>query len=157
MFSKIKVALFLIIVFFILNVAFAGSISGCEEYANLGIPGKKGDLLCRKGFLLSHDSENKAPIWVIEHLTAKKTQGTISRYKKFQADPDLEEGDRAELSDYKCSGYDKGHMAPAADMRWDKQAMKECFYLSRLQPVIVKSSSSFYFIRININRFIQTV
>jgi endonuclease G len=110
-----------------LNIAFAGSIAGCEEYAKLGMPGKNGELLCRKGYLLAHDSKNKTPIWVIEHLTAEKVKGTIPRYNKFMPDPDLEEGERAELSDYTKSGYDKGHMAPAADMRWDQQAMEECF------------------------------
>jgi endonuclease G len=139
MFSKKKTILFIVIAFiFSLNITFASSIDGCKEYSKLGIPGQQGEILCRKGYLLAHDFENKTPIWVIEHLTAKKAQGTIPRYKKFQADPDLEEGDRAELSDYKGSGYDKGHMAPAADMRWNKQAMKECFYLSNMVPQVGK-------------------
>jgi len=139
MLSKNKTILFTIIAFlFSLNIAFAGSIAGCEEYAKLGIPGKNGELLCRKGYLLAHDSANKTPIWVIEHLTAEKAKGTLPRYNKFQADPDLEEGERAELSDYKGSGYDKGHMAPSADMRWDQQAMEECFYLSNMVPQVGK-------------------
>jgi endonuclease G len=136
---KNRTILYAIIIFiFSLNVAFAGSIAGCEEYAKFGIPGKNGELLCRKGYLLAHDSTNKTPIWVIEHLTAEKAKGTLPRYNKFQADPDLEEGERAELSDYKGSGYDKGHMAPSADMRWDQQAMEECFYLSNMVPQVGK-------------------
>ena len=136
---KNRTILYAIIIFiFSLNVAFAGSIAGCEEYAKLGIPGKNGELLCRKGYLLAHDSANKTPIWVIEHLTAEKAKGTLPRYNKFQADPDLEEGERAELSDYKGSGYDKGHMAPSADMRWDQQAMEECFFLSNMVPQVGK-------------------
>ena len=136
---KKKFTLYVIVAFlFSLNIAFAGSIAGCEEYAKLGIPGNNGELLCRKGYLLAHDSTNKTPIWVIEHLTAEKAKGTLPRYNKFQADPDLEEGERAELSDYKGSGYDRGHMAPSADMRWDQQAMEECFYLSNMVPQVGK-------------------
>ncbi len=134
-----KTALFAIIAFILsLNIALAGPIDDCEEYAKLGIPGKNGELLCRKGFLLAHSSEYKTPIWVIEHLTAEKAKGNIPRYNKFQPDPDLEEGKRAELSDYKKSGYDRGHMAPSADMRWDQQAMVECFYLSNMVPQVGK-------------------
>jgi endonuclease G len=139
MFSKNKAALFIILVsFFSLNIAFAGSIDGCKEYSKLGIPGQQGELLCRKGYLLAHSAEHKTPIWVIEHLTAEKAKGSIPRPDKFTPDPDLEEGERAELADYKNSGYDKGHMAPAADMRWDQQAMIECFFLSNMVPQVGK-------------------
>jgi len=137
--NKNRTALLLIIAFvFCVNIAFAGSIDDCKEFSRLGIPGKQGELLCRKGFLLSHSSEHKTPLWVIEHLTAEKAQGNLPRYNKFQPDPDLEEGERAELKDYKSSGYDRGHMAPAADMKWDQQAMVECFYLSNMVPQVGK-------------------
>ena len=139
MFSKNKAALFIIIVsFFTLNIAFANSIDGCYEYSKLGIPGQQGELLCRKGYLLAHSSEHKTSIWVIENLTAEKANGSIPRYDKFLPDPDLKEGERAELADYKNSGYDRGHMAPAADMKWDQQAMIECFYLSNMVPQVGK-------------------
>ena len=36
--------------------------------------------------------------------------------------------------DYRGSGYTRGHMAPAMDMRWDKQTMKECFYMTNMCP-----------------------
>lgn len=135
--SKYRNILFIIIALFInATIVFAGSIEGCKEYSKLGIPGQEGELLCRKGYLLSHSADRKTPIWVIEHLTADKANGTIPRYNKFQPDPDLEEGERAELDDYKKSGYDQGHMAPAADMRWDLQAMEECFFLSNMVPQV---------------------
>ena len=139
MHNKTLKPLFIIIAFFLsVAVVCAGSIDGCKEYSKLGLPGKQGELLCRKGFLLSHDSTNKTPIWVIEHLTVEKAQGSLPRYNKFQPDPDLKEGERAELADYRSSGYDRGHMAPAADMKWDQQAMVECFYLSNMVPQVGK-------------------
>lgn len=118
----------------ITGTAYAGPTDDCQEYAKYGVPGKSGDLLCRKGFLLAHDPERKTPIWVVEHLTKVKVEGDISRSWSFKADPDLERGRRAELSDYKNSGFDRGHVAPAADMEWDAQAMAESFYLSNMVP-----------------------
>ncbi len=121
-----------------INIAFAGPIEDCKEFSRLGIPGKQGELLCRKGFLIAHSPEHKTPLWVIEYLTAEKANGNLPRYDKFQPDPDLKEGTRAEISDYRGSGYDRGHMAPAADMKWDQQAMVQCFYLSNMIPQVGK-------------------
>ena len=117
----------------------AGPLDECVEYVKLGIPGQDGNLLCRKGYLLAHSSENKTPYWVIEHLTKVKANGDPSVNRDdypFLVDPDLQVGERAELKDYSKSGYDRGHMAPAADMKWDTQAMTECFYLSNMIPQV---------------------
>ena len=117
--------------------ACAGPIEDCKEYAAYGVPGTSGDLLCRKGYLLSHDPARKTPVWVAEHLTRERAQGKLAaRSDDFRADSDLESGKRAELSDYRGSGYDRGHMAPAADMAWDGQAMSESFYLSNMVPQV---------------------
>jgi endonuclease G, mitochondrial len=113
---------------------YAGPLEDCAEYARLGVPGQEGELLCRKGYLLSHSSEKKTPIWVIERLTTERAHGKIPRKDQFRPDPDLRKGERAELKDYKKSGFAQGHMAPVADMKWDEQAMKECFYLSNMVP-----------------------
>lgn len=112
-------------------------LENCEEYIKYGTPGKSGTLLCRKGYLLAHDSERKTPIWVAEHLISKRVTGVIKR-ANFQPDPDLNIGKRAELIDYRGSGYDRGHMAPAGNMRWDQQAMLESFFLSNIVPQIGK-------------------
>jgi endonuclease G len=70
-------------------------------------------LLCRAGYALSHDADHKVPDWVAYHLTIKKMKGTFPRSNDYRPDPDIEPGQRAELKDYKRSGYDRGHMAPA--------------------------------------------
>ncbi|HBG07258.1 MAG: endonuclease [Geobacteraceae bacterium GWC2_58_44] len=125
---------FVLILCTTVHIVFAGPIEDCKEFAAYGVPSLSGDLLCRKGYLLSHDPDKKTPVWVAEHLTWGKAKGTVKRSNDFQADGDLEQGKRAELSDYKGSGYDRGHMAPAADMSWDGQAMSESFYLSNMVP-----------------------
>lgn len=110
--------------------------SDCREYSALGTPGTSGDLLCREGYLLSHDPARKVPLWVIERLTREKATAKAERKDAFRPDPDLPKGKRAELSDYLRSGFDRGHMAPAADFRWSGQAMAESFYLSNMVPQV---------------------
>ena len=117
--------------------AFADPIEECKEFTTFGVPGYSGDLLCRKGFLLSHDSDRKTPVWVVERMTREQVSGRRhKRSNNFRPDSDLPKGRRAELSDYKGSGYDRGHMAPAANMAWDERAMSESFYLSNMVPQV---------------------
>ncbi|MBU5614017.1 DNA/RNA non-specific endonuclease [Geomonas azotofigens] len=114
--------------------AFGGPLEECQEFAAYGVPGVSGDLLCRRGYLLSHDAEKKTPVWVVERMTRERLKVKLKRSNNFRPDLDIPRGQRAELSDYRGSGYDRGHMAPAADMAWDEQAMSESFYLSNMVP-----------------------
>jgi endonuclease G len=116
------------------TLALADPLRDCQEYTKYGIPGTDGDLLCRRGYLVAHDPYCLTPFWTAEHLTKERASGTLKRSGKFKPDPDLEIGKRAELSDYKKSGYDRGHMSPSGDMAWDIQAMQESFYLSNMVP-----------------------
>lgn len=120
----------------VLGFVHAGPFDSCVEYIKLGVPGHQGNPLCRKGYALAHNPETKTPNWVAEHLTREKATAVRARSNNFQPDPDLDEGERAELVDYAKSGFDRGHMAPAGDMRWDEQAMSESFYLSNMSPQI---------------------
>lgn len=93
--------------------------------------------LCRTGYVLAHNSKHRVPDWVIEKLTSKRLKGKANRKKSsFKPDRELDSKIRAELSDYSGSGYDRGHMAPAADMKWDQKAMDESFYLSNMAPQV---------------------
>ena len=90
-------------------------------------------ILHRTAFTISYNNDYKTPNWVAWELTRAETEGTEGRKNKFEPDPDLPEP-RAEHSDYTPSGYDRGHMAPAADMKWNKKAMEESFYMSNICP-----------------------
>ncbi|MBV5318086.1 MAG: DNA/RNA non-specific endonuclease [Desulfobulbaceae bacterium] len=137
--SGITILLSCVYFFIFTGILCAGPLEDCDEYTKMGIPGHDGDLLCRTGFLLSHSQENKTPFWVIEHLTAEKAKSNeVQRYNNFKADPYLKKGTRAELSDYKNSDYDRGHMAPSANMKWNSDAMIQCFYLSNMVPQVGK-------------------
>ena len=92
-----------------------------------------GQILKRKGYTLSYNADYKTPQWVAWELTKKETKGKEGRTNKFLPDPDVR-GAKAYTGDYTKSGYDRGHMAPAADMKWNKQAMEESFYMSNICP-----------------------
>ena len=85
------------------------------------------------GYTVSYNNFYKTPNWVAWELTRKETEGEEGRTNRFLPDPELPEP-RVTTSDYTNSGYDRGHMAPAADMKWSKQAMKESFYMSNICP-----------------------
>lgn len=85
------------------------------------------------GYTVSYNKIWKLPNWVSYELTRQETQGIAKRDNRFIADP-LVEGDIASNGDYSHSGFDKGHMAPAADMKWSSSVMKESFYFSNICP-----------------------
>lgn len=88
-----------------------------------------------EGFTVSFNPTMHLPNWVAWTLTkAEVANGTVSRTDNFRPDPNV--AGCATLADYKYSGYDRGHMAPAADMKWSAQAMDDCFYLTNMCPQI---------------------
>lgn len=87
------------------------------------------------GYTSSFNSVKMIPNWVAYELTAEELDGIISRPKNspFQPDPDYK-GRQPSRSDYSYSGWDKGHLAPCADMKWSEQAMLESFYFTNICP-----------------------
>jgi endonuclease G len=108
-----------------------------ESIDRLEVPvmssGRSGLLIAREGYTLSYNRERLLPDWVAYELTVLETEGDEPRAKHFKKDPDIS-GLQADVDDYRNSGWDKGHMAPAADMKWSESAMAECFYLSNICP-----------------------
>ena len=84
------------------------------------------------GMDLSFNPGMHVPNWVAWELTGEETKGTVSRKDRFENDPNV--AGCAEDYDYLYSGYDRGHMAPAGDMKWSRQAMDETFYLTNICP-----------------------
>lgn len=91
-------------------------------------------LLTRTGYTLSYNDAWKIPNWVAWQLTAEEVAGKVKRTDEFLVDPDLPTRFQSEHRDYSGSSYDRGHMAPAGDMKWDEQAMQESFYMSNMCP-----------------------
>lgn len=103
-------------------------------HLKFGNPGGKGTLLLKEYFVISHHNDWKIPVWVAYHLSRQNLRGNARRTNDFRPDPELPVGQRAELSDYRHSGSDRGHMAPAAAFKRNLIAMSQTFLLSNITP-----------------------
>ncbi len=84
-------------------------------------------------YTVGYSTREEHPVWVAYTLTAAETKKRHKRSNQFRPDPSLPEMD-VSTRDYSRTGYDRGHLAPAADMSFDKQAMLQSFYLSNVCP-----------------------
>lgn len=94
--------------------------------------GQPSSLIEYEGFTVSFNPKLHIPNWVSWELTGKETLGQEPRYNRFMQDEAT--AGCPEPGDYSYSGYDRGHMAPAGDMKWSKSAMRETFYLTNICP-----------------------
>lgn len=85
------------------------------------------------GYTVCYNDRLLIPNWVAWELTSDESYGDFPRSQGFDADPDWR-GMQADDSDYRGSGWSRGHMAPAGDMKWSEQSMRESFYLTNVCP-----------------------
>lgn len=87
-----------------------------------------------EGYTVSYNSDYRVANWVAYQLTGQEAKSKrAERSNKFVRDPQVR-GASAENGDYTRTGYDRGHLAPAGDMKWSTKAMRESFYLSNITP-----------------------
>jgi endonuclease G len=84
-------------------------------------------------YSLSYSEKDEQAEWVFYLLKPSMITGAAERDDKFRSDPRVPSGS-ATLTDYKGSGYDRGHLCPAADMSFSAEAMSETFFLSNMSP-----------------------
>lgn len=118
-----------------LNVRPGGEQSQ-TEYDNLalGFPGGADTVVDRVGYALGYIEYHEQPAWVVYKLTRDEVLTKVSKRKnRFKEDPEIPTGSACS-ADYRRSGYDRGHLAPAADMAFSEQTMAESFYYSNMSP-----------------------
>ena len=100
--------------------------------------GKNNEIVKHSYYTLSYSEEDEQAEWIYYELNSNQLNSAVSRSNNFKSDP-LISTSSAQLYDYKGSGYDRGHLAPAGDMKYNSNAMSESFYMSNMSP----QSSSF--------------
>jgi endonuclease G len=97
--------------------------------------GRKEQIIYHEGYTVSYNSDYKIANWVAYELTAEEADSKeVKRKDRFVPDPMVAEAESATVEDYSGSGYDRGHLAPAGDMKWSHKAMDESFYFSNICP-----------------------
>jgi len=114
--------------------------SGCKDKnaqtGPLEIPAEVGSnqVVEHYAYTLSYNELHEQADWVAYELTKAEAESEVaSRTDDFREDPDVSTGSAA-LGDYRNSGYDRGHLIPAADNKWSETAMSESFFLSNMSP-----------------------
>ncbi|KAF7778896.1 hypothetical protein Agabi119p4_3241 [Agaricus bisporus var. burnettii] len=112
-----------------------------------GNPGPIADFIQRQAYVAAYDRRLRHPAWTAEHLTLaslgksrvtppEENSGGDRSNSAFKEDDSLPVVFRSKLSDYFRSGYDRGHMVPAADAKMSQEAMNETFYMSNIAPQV---------------------
>jgi endonuclease G len=95
---------------------------------------QKGITIKHTYYTLSYSETDKQAEWVAYYLTPASINGLQKRSSKFLPDPLL--SNPLGPNSYTKSGYDRGHLCPAADMKLNAVSMTESFYMSNMSPQV---------------------
>lgn len=113
-------------------------VDASETLEGLEIPMSLNDnpelLISHTGFSLSFNTVHNTPNWVAWYLDAERVSGRYARTNDYDVDPKLPAQYRITSDEFTGLGYDRGHMCPAADVKWNASAMHESFYMSNICP-----------------------
>lgn len=108
-------------------------ISFCQLEVPTPIDGCK--VIEHEYYSLCYNEAHEQASWVAYAISFEMLRGGAERKDNFRADPLVSTGG-AELIDYKGSGYDRGHLAPAAVMKANTLSMSESFFMSNMSPQV---------------------
>ena len=108
-----------------------------RDLKRLGLPALQPgeEVIAHTGHMLVYDERHEQPKWTAHIATPDLITGNLARIDSFLPDPQVKTG-TAVTADYWNSGYDRGHMVPSADMRWNFSALQGTYYYSNVCPQV---------------------
>jgi endonuclease G len=94
----------------------------------------KGYIINHTYYTLSYSNSDRQSEFAYYYLSPQSINGGQSRTDDFRIDP-LVTSNPVKSTDYEGSGYDRGHLCPAGDMKLNKISMSETFYMSNMIPI----------------------
>jgi endonuclease G len=126
---RFMVALF---TFVVLSSSALGQVHEALKY---GAP-DTGHIIDYGSFVMSYDGRFRSARWTAEKLTKESLRGDTDRQDDFRPDTRIPYEFRSELSDYKGSGYDRGHQAPSGDHVLSAEINSSTFFLTNMSPQV---------------------
>ncbi|MGB6036880.1 MAG: DNA/RNA non-specific endonuclease [Cryomorphaceae bacterium] len=117
-----------------------------ERLQKMGWPSDGGELVVHNAFALSYSEEHEMASWVAHIILDDVAEGRTTRTNDFRVDESVRSGSSEEADyflktkvsddkwDYDGYGYDRGHLAPSADFRWNQKALSESYFYSNMTP-----------------------
>ncbi|EDQ85432.1 uncharacterized protein MONBRDRAFT_34300 [Monosiga brevicollis MX1] len=121
----------------------SGGVESASSIMRFGYPESR-PLKLRDGHVVHYDNRLRVPVWVCEHvnrdtISVPKGEAKVNRADcVFTEDQTIHPYFRSTDVDYKRSGYDRGHLAAAANHRQHLEAMKSTFFYSNIAPQVGK-------------------
>jgi len=91
------------------------------------------DIVSHSYYTLSYSEDHEQAEWVYYTLNSNQLNSALERKNNFRQDFKVKTSS-AQLYDYKGSGYDRGHLAPATDMKYNYSSISESFFMSNMSP-----------------------
>ena len=111
------------------------ALAYCDNL-ELGVPGTCDQIVNREGYALGFSVRHRQALWVTYRMTGEEASAANVSRRGHKFYTDCEVSGCATLADYKASGYDRGHLAPAGDMKFSERAMLESFSLANASPQV---------------------
>lgn len=109
-----------------LTISLSGFISDDREH-------ETHVLYSRNDYEMLYCEKYEQAVYVKYTINKEDVYGTFKRKNNFKEDKEIKEGS-ASLSDYRKSGYDRGHLKPAAVSKGTKLDMDQSFLMSNMSP-----------------------
>ncbi len=113
---------------------------GDAFYANWYPNSTTGLIIDKKHYSFSYNEAAEQAEWVAYWLSKEQIVNNDYERPYFQQDPMVSSGS-AHWRNYKNSGYDRGHLCPAADMEFNYSAFKDTFFTSNISPQLNEFNS----------------